>query len=98
MPTQSNQDRRVRFDGTINLGHILTFAGCIGSMVVAWSTMDKRVVVLEEARVYQSVLDKRQDDDRSALKLQVREDYKDISNKLDRVLDRTIYKPDKELK
>ena len=83
----------MRFDGTINLGHILTFAGFLGSAAVAYTTMDKRVVVLEQAAVYQQVIDKRQDEDRAALKIQVREDYKDISNKLDRVLDRTIYNP-----
>lgn len=85
------QEPRVRFDNTINLGHILTCVGFIASAAVAWSTMDKRVVVLEEARVYQAVIDKRQDDDRATLKVQVREDYRDISNKLDRVLDRTIF-------
>lgn len=88
-------DRRVRFDGTINLGHILTFAGVIASGAVAWSTMDKRVVVLEEARTYQAVIDKKQDEERAGIKIQMREDYKDISNKLDRVLDRTMYKPEK---
>lgn len=87
------QERRIRFDGTINLGHILTFLGFLVSAMVAWTTMDKRVVVLEEARVYQTSVDKRQDEDRSAIKQQVREDYKDISNKLDRVLDLTLYKP-----
>lgn len=87
------EQRRVRFDGTINLGHILTFLGFLISGIIAWNTMDKRVVILEEARITQTAVDKRQDDDRASLKLQVREDYKDISNKLDRVLDLTLYKP-----
>ena len=82
-------ERRIRFDGTINLGHILTFLGFLVSGLIAWSTMGKRVVILEEARAYQSVIDKRQEDDRASIKVQVREDFKDISNKLDRVLDRT---------
>lgn len=97
MPTPNpTPDRRVRFDGTVNLGHILTFAGVIASGAVAWSTMDKRVVILEEARTYQVVVDRKQDEERAGLKMQMREDYKDISNKLDRVLDRTVYQPQKE--
>ena len=89
----ANNERRIRFDGTINLGHVLTFLGFLISGIVAWNTMDKRVVILEEARVYQSAIDKKQDDERGALKTQMRDDYKDISNKLDRVLDLTLYKP-----
>lgn len=82
---------RVRFDGTINLGHIITFVTFLVSGVLAWGTMDKRVVVLEEARAYQIVVDKRQDDERALYRAQVRDDYKDINNKLDRMLDRTIF-------
>jgi hypothetical protein len=93
MPTPNPPNPRVRFDGTINLGHILTFLGMLISGFVAWSAMDKRVVVLEEARVYQKAVDMRQDEERGQIKQQVREDYKDISNKLDRVLDLTLYKP-----
>jgi hypothetical protein len=93
MPTPNPPERRIRFDGTINLGHILTFLGFLISGFVAWSAMDKRVVVLEEARIYQKAVDSRQDEERGQIKQQVREDYKDISNKLDRVLDLTLYKP-----
>ena len=33
----------VRFDNTINLGHILTFLGFLVTIMVTWSTLDKRV-------------------------------------------------------
>ena len=39
----------VRFDNTINLGHILTFLGFLVTIMVTWSTLDKRVVVLGKA-------------------------------------------------
>lgn len=81
----------MRFDGTINLGHLLTFLGFFISAAVGWMTMDKRVVVLEQAAVYQVAIDKKQDEEQAALRTTLREDYKDISNKLDRVLDRTVY-------
>ena len=41
--------RRVRFDPTINLGHILTFCGFIIAGMGAWSTLDRRVTIVEQA-------------------------------------------------
>lgn len=55
------QENRIRFDKTINLGHILTFVGFLATAMVGWSAMDKRVVVLEEARVSQRERDASQD-------------------------------------
>lgn len=54
-------DNRIKFDKTINLGHILTVAAMIASVMVSWSLMDKRVVVLEEARMVQRDRDQSQD-------------------------------------
>lgn len=51
----------IRFDKTINLGHLLTFVGFIGLGMVTWSTLDKRVVVLEESRKAQDLRDSGQD-------------------------------------
>jgi hypothetical protein len=53
--------RGIVFDKTINLGHILTMASMIGAVMVSWSLMDKRVVVLEEARQAQRDRDQAQD-------------------------------------
>ncbi len=66
-PTYTGEDRRqpeqrgIRFDKTINLGHILTFLGFMLSIVATWSTLDKRVVVLEESRKAQELRDSGQD-------------------------------------
>lgn len=48
--TAASALRKVRFDGTVNLGHILTFVGLIFIGFSAWTGMDKRVLVLEEDR------------------------------------------------
>jgi len=53
--------RGIKFDGTINLGHMLTFAGLLITIMVTWSTLDKRVVVLEESRKAQELRDSGQD-------------------------------------
>jgi hypothetical protein len=79
---------KIKFDSTINLGHILTFLGFIGAGAVMWGTVDKRVVVLEEARSSQRLVDQRQDIEAADNKKNVREDLKEISNKLDRLIER----------
>ena len=39
--------RRIRWDGTINLGHILTMAGMVAGMLWTYATFDKRLVLVE---------------------------------------------------
>lgn len=51
----------MKFDPTINAGHLLTFAGFIVAGFVGWTTLDKRVVVLEEQRKAQEIRDVGQD-------------------------------------
>lgn len=60
------EDRResrkgIKFDATINLGHMITFIGFLITIMVTWSTLDKRVVVLEESRKAQELRDSGQD-------------------------------------
>ena len=52
---------RIIFDPTINLGHLLTFAGFIVAIFAGWTNLDKRVVVLEESRHAQLQRDTHQD-------------------------------------
>lgn len=49
------------FDPTINAGHVLTFLSVIAAVAATWSTLDKRVVVLERDMTYQSSRDAAQD-------------------------------------
>lgn len=86
---QENQpEKKIRFDATINLGHVLTFFGFIATGLGMWQAMDKRVVVLEESRIVQAATDRRQDSDLTESKKTVREDLKEISAKLDRLIER----------
>lgn len=80
--------KKIRFDGTINLGHIITVASFVGAGAVGWNAMDKRVTVLEEARMVQRQIDQRQDDDRADIKRTVREDMKEIIRKVDILVER----------
>ena len=58
---EESEKRGVKFDATINLGHLLTFAGFIIAGFGAWTTLDKRVVVLEEGQKSQIKIDATQD-------------------------------------
>lgn len=53
--------RGLSFDPTINAGHLLTFAGFLLAGFAGWTTLDKRVVVLEEGRKGQEQVDRHQD-------------------------------------
>jgi len=84
----ADDDKRIRFDGTVNLGHLITFAGFLVTCGAMWSAMDKRVTVLEDARIQQRQIDSRQDADAAESKRSVREDLQLISAKLDRLIER----------
>lgn len=53
--------KRLTFDPTINAGHIISLLAFLITLVVGWSALDKRVVVLEEARKTQAQVDQHQD-------------------------------------
>lgn len=80
--------KRPRFDPTINLGHILTFIGFVSLGFGAWSTVDSRLVVLEENRKTQAAVDQAQDArfDYGIRQLQTQLDRMD--SKLDRIIER----------
>lgn len=79
---------RVKFDATINLGHVLTFLGFMATGLGMWQAMDKRVTILEETRTLQGVVDHKQDNELTDTKKTVREDLKEINAKLDRLIER----------
>ena len=78
----------VKFDNTINLGHILTFLGFLVTIMVTWSTLDKRVVVLEESRKAQAVMDSAQDLRSGEKFSEIRESLGEIKRSVDRVNDK----------
>lgn len=85
--------RGVRFDNTINLGHLLTFAGFLITIMVSWTTLDKRVVVLEESRKAQSILDSAQDVRSLEKFTEIRDTLNEIKRTVERNNDRLERKP-----
>jgi len=86
-PEESNGGR-LKFDPTINAGHLLTFAGFLITISVGWSTLDKRVVVLEEQRKSQEVRDQAQDLRSSEKFGEIRETMQDIKRTVEIVRDK----------
>lgn len=78
----------IRFDPTINLGHVLTFLGFLIAIFAAWVNLDKRVVVLEENRRTQQQIDKAQDVVLNQHMSQIRESLNDLRNGVQRLNDR----------
>lgn len=70
--------KRPTFDPTINLGHVLTFFGFIGTGLIGYSALDKRVVVVEERA---AAIERRVDDQDSRIKEslgEIKADLKDV--------------------
>lgn len=80
--------KRPRFDPTINLGHLLTFAGFMAAGFGAWSTVDSRLVVLEENRKTQAAIDQAQDARYDTGTRQLQNQLNRIDDKLDRLLEK----------
>ena len=87
-PPTPDPDNRVRFDKTINLGHLLTMAGFLLMTLVQWNMMDKRVVVLEEFRGTQREKDTTQDTITREKAQEVKDALRDVKNSIEKLGDR----------
>ncbi len=84
MPT--NEDKgRIRFDPTINAGHILTFIAMVIGIMTSYSLLDKRIGVLEERSATATVqaADK-QNEQKESLK-EIKSDVKDLQRSMNEI-------------
>lgn len=86
MPTPP--DNRVRFDKTINLGNLISMGAFLLAIMVQWNMMDKRVLVLEEARAAQRERDATQDTSTKESFQTVKEGLVDLRRSVERVADK----------
>ena len=94
----SGTDRRerphgVRYDNTINLGHVLTFLGFLLTIMVTWTTLDKRVVVLEESRKAQTTIDSAQDLRANEKFFEIKDTLGEIKRTVERVNEKLEKRP-----
>lgn len=78
-------------DKTVSVTHIFTTISAIVALVVIGSHFDTRISLLEKESSYKESLIIRQEVNIDTFKRDVREDLKDISSKLDRVLEKKGY-------
>lgn len=81
-------ERRLRFDGTITAGNLLTLAGFIVAAFVAWANLDTRVALLERGdREMQAAFERETTYTRST-EGEIRLVLRDVAAKLDRLIER----------
>lgn len=86
------EKKRVNFDPTINLGHLLTFCGFICAGFGAYWTLDKRVSLLEDRAVQLEVkLRENNTSVKESLK-EIKEDVKDMRQAVENVSNAIIKK------
>lgn len=87
-PPPEQPHRGVKFDATINLGHVLTFVGFVIAGFTAWSTLDKRVTVIEERASLQALVDKTQDSNLASSMSTIKDALGDIKTNISRINER----------
>lgn len=81
--------RAWHLERTVSLGHIITTLTVAVTAVAGWKDMDKRVALIELATVQQRETDRQQDTHSKEALDALRSDLRDISIKLDRLIERT---------
>ena len=88
MDDHTPSKNKIVFDRTINLGHVLTFIGFMIAGIGAWTSLDKRLVVIEENRSYQRQTDLNQDQRALDTFISVKETLTRLDRQMERIADR----------
>jgi len=74
--------KKINFDPTINLGHVLTFIAMVVSVITAYGLLDKRISVLEEkANTARMQVIERQAEQKDTLR-EIKDDIKDLQRSI----------------
>ena len=85
--------KRVAFDPTINLGHVLTFVGFLVTGFSAYSALDKRVAVIELQAATVVERSREQDARIKDTLVEIKDDVKDMQRSLQDVNRNLIASP-----
>lgn len=77
-----------RFDKTISIANVITLIGAVISMAYMANRFDQRMTIQEQFSMVQQQINAQNKIDLNDYKRIVREDVKDLSAKVDRVLER----------
>lgn len=78
----------IRFDKTVNLGHVISTLVFVGGIFLQWSVMDKRVTVLEESRQTQRERDTNQDTNTREKAQEVKDALADLRRSVEKLSDK----------
>ena len=85
---RTEERKGIKWDATVNLGHILTFVGFMLAGFGAWSTLDKRVTIIEESKYLQKQVDSNQDVRSAEATGQIKEVLQRLDRQIERIADR----------
>ena len=85
--TETPPTKKIAFDPTINLGHLITFVGFIFAGFMAWNTLDKRITVVETQRAHQAQVDTTQDQRALDSYISLRETLARLDRQVERLAD-----------
>ena len=74
-----------QFEKRVSVGDIIAFVAAFLAVIYAYTTLDRRVAVLEAIAVQQEANDRRQDAERIAIRNDIRQDLRDIKTEISEV-------------
>lgn len=77
-----------RFKKEVAVGDLVAFVTACIAIIVAYSTLDRRLAVLEATVVTQQERDSRQDSDSLRYQQRIDEALREVNRKLDRLIER----------
>ena len=72
----------------VSLGDILAFLSAALAVIYAYTTLDKRVSMLESAIVLQKDIDRRQDEEQIRAQVRIEEALRTLAHKIDRPMEK----------
>ncbi len=82
------QRRKWHIDKAVSVTHLFSVLAAIFALLVLGSKIDTRVTLLEQVSTDQRAVDLRQDKQMDEFKRSVREDYRAIDDKLQRLIEK----------
>jgi tRNA(Phe) wybutosine-synthesizing methylase Tyw3 len=91
----STRRKRIHFDPTVNLGHILTFVGFMVAGFGAWGNIDKRMTLGEEKAAVAAERANEQERRMSEAMRELKADVKDVQRAVNDI-NRSLAAPDRK--
>ena len=74
-----------KFQKTVSLGDVVAFTSALLAVLYSYTTLEKRIALMEATQSRQLMIDNRQDADLSAINSDIKRELERINTKLDRL-------------